>query len=160
MVQDILINEFREFIGVERCVRLPKKRRGYRHGYYWCYLTTRVSRSRVMVPRDRDGDFSTELFKRYQRHDKALVLALVESYLGGVSARKVSRLNVRLCGKLFLPQHLFPSSELMHQILYLIKFAALKNFRQCYNKEYYLPKPKFDRLSLVFEKELEMIRYV
>jgi transposase-like protein len=30
------------------------------------------------VPRDREGRFRTELFGRYQRSEKALVLALME----------------------------------------------------------------------------------
>jgi transposase-like protein len=31
------------------------------------------------VPQDREGTFSTRLFSRYQRNEKALVLALMES---------------------------------------------------------------------------------
>jgi hypothetical protein len=31
-----------------------------------------------MVPQDREGTFSTPVFSRYQRNEKALVLALVE----------------------------------------------------------------------------------
>jgi transposase-like protein len=38
------------------------------------------------------------LFERYQRSEKALVLALQESYLQGVSTRKVRRITEKLCG--------------------------------------------------------------
>jgi transposase-like protein len=31
----------------------------------------------LMVPKDRDGEFQTELFERYQRSEKALVLAML-----------------------------------------------------------------------------------
>ncbi len=34
-----------------------------------------------MVPKDREGEFQTELFKRYQRSEKALVLAMVQMYV-------------------------------------------------------------------------------
>lgn len=50
------------------------------------------------MPRDREGKFSTQLFERYQRSEKALVLALQESYLQGVSTRKVKRIMEKLCG--------------------------------------------------------------
>ena len=46
---------------------------------------TRVGRLWLRVPRDREGKFSTELFERYKRSEKALVLALQESFLQGVS---------------------------------------------------------------------------
>ena len=39
-----------------------------------------------------------ELFARYQRSEKALVLALQEAYLQGVSTRKVKKLTEPLCG--------------------------------------------------------------
>ena len=51
-----------------------------------------------MVPQDREGRFRTELFQRYQRSEKALVLALVQMYLEGVSTRKVQRITEQLCG--------------------------------------------------------------
>jgi len=51
-----------------------------------------------MVPKDRDGEFQTELFERYQRSEKALVLAMLEMYVGGVSTRKVSAITEALCG--------------------------------------------------------------
>jgi transposase-like protein len=54
-----------------------------------------------MVPQDRDGTFSTKLFARYQRTEKALVLALMEMYVVGVSTRKVARVTEELCGTTF-----------------------------------------------------------
>lgn len=50
---------------------------------------TRVGVLELRVPQDRAGRFSTELFERYQRSEKALVSALVEMYVQGVSTRKV-----------------------------------------------------------------------
>ncbi len=52
----------------------------------------------MRVPRDRDGRFSTELFESYQRSEKALLLALLESWVCGVSTRKVKRITEDLCG--------------------------------------------------------------
>ena len=50
-----------------------------------------------MVPKDRDGPFQPGLFERYQRKGKALVLALVEMDVQGVSTRKVKAITEQLC---------------------------------------------------------------
>ncbi len=55
----------------------------------------------LLVPQDRDGTFSTRLFSRYQRNEKALVLALMEMYVEGVSTRKVKDITEALCGTSF-----------------------------------------------------------
>ena len=47
-------------------------------------LRTRVGTLSLRVPQDREGTFSTRLFCRYQRNEKALVLALMEMYVEGV----------------------------------------------------------------------------
>ena len=62
----------------------------------------------LRVPRDRDGRFSTELFERYQRSEKALVSALAEMYVQGVSTRKVKAITEELCG------HSFSASAISH----------------------------------------------
>ena len=53
------------------------------------------------MPRDRSGEFSTALFERFQRSEKALVSALVEMYVQGVSTRKVKAITEELCGHSF-----------------------------------------------------------
>jgi transposase-like protein len=53
------------------------------------------------VPQDRAGPFSTELFERYQRSERALVAALAEMYVQGVSTRKVKAITEELCGHSF-----------------------------------------------------------
>jgi transposase-like protein len=55
----------------------------------------------LRVPQDRAGRFSTELFERYQRSEKALVGALAEMYVQGVSTRKVKAVTEALCGHEF-----------------------------------------------------------
>jgi putative transposase len=76
-------------------------RLGYRAGHYPRTLVTRVGKLELRVPRDRDGRFSTELFERYQRSEKALVSALAEMYVQGVSTRKVKAITEELCGHSF-----------------------------------------------------------
>jgi putative transposase len=99
-VQDVLEAEMTEALGAGKGERTAG-RLGYRSGYYARGLVTRVGTLELRVPQDRDGRFSTELFERYQRSEKALVAALAEMYVQGVSTRKVKAVTEELCGHEF-----------------------------------------------------------
>src|SRR5690606_32901038 len=77
------------------------ERAGYRNGYRDREMKTRVGTLELRVPRVRSGSFSTELFDRYQRSEQALILALMEMVINGVSTRKVRRITEELCGTSF-----------------------------------------------------------
>ena len=85
-LQEVLEAEMTEALGAASSERV-EGRLGYRSGYYGRSLVTRVGKLELRVPRDREGRFSTELFERYQRSEKALVSALAEMYVQGVSTR-------------------------------------------------------------------------
>ncbi|WP_258096360.1 transposase [Salinibacter sp. 10B] len=68
------------------------------------WLTTRIGQLKLEVPRDRDGTFRTELFERYQRSEKALVTALMQMVIQGVSTRRVKKIITELCGREFSRQ--------------------------------------------------------
>jgi putative transposase len=55
-----------------------EKRTGHRNGHKPRTLRTRVGTLNLLVPQNREGTFSTRLFARYQRNEKALCLALME----------------------------------------------------------------------------------
>jgi putative transposase len=74
---------------------------GYRNGFRTRMLRTRVGTIELSVPMDRDGSFQTELFRRMERNEQALVLSLMEMYLEGVSTRKVRDVTEKLCGVSF-----------------------------------------------------------
>jgi len=96
-VQQVLEAEMTSFLGAESYQR-NDIRRGWRNGFKPRTLKTRVGELELMVPKDRDGQFQTELFERYQRSEKALVLALLQMYIEGVSTRKVTAITEALCG--------------------------------------------------------------
>lgn len=96
-LQGILEQEFANQIGASHYER-TEERKGYRNGSYSRQVKTRVGSVELVVPRDRDGEFSTELFERYQRSEKALTMTLIEMYLQGVSTRKVGNIVEELCG--------------------------------------------------------------
>lgn len=97
VVQEILEAEMDECLQAGKHERTAE-RLGYRSGYYERSLVTRVGRVELRVPQDRDGRFSTAVFERYQRSEKALVSAMVEMYVQGVSTRKVAAITEELCG--------------------------------------------------------------
>jgi putative transposase len=99
-LQTLLEEELTTHLGAERYERTDG-RRGYRNGHKPRTLTTRVGTLELLVPQDRDGTFSTELFSRYQRTEQALVLSLMEMYIQGVSTRKVAAITEQLCGTRF-----------------------------------------------------------
>jgi len=99
-LQEVLEGEMTEFLGAEPGER-TESRSGYRAGYYGRSLVTRIGKLELRVPRDRSGEFSTALFERYARSEKALVAALAEMYVQGVSTRKVKAITEELCGHSF-----------------------------------------------------------
>src|ERR671910_1407758 len=142
VLQELLEAEMTEALGAEKGERTPQ-RLGHRSGYYGRTLVTRVGKLELRVPQDRHGRFSTELFERYQRSEKALVAALAEMYVQGVSTRKVKAITEELCGHSFsasaiseinvrLDQGLaqFAGRRLDEACLYLIVDARYERVRE------------------------------
>jgi transposase-like protein len=98
LIEAALEAEMTEAIGAAKGER-SETRLSYRSGYYSRSLITRVGTLELRVPQDRMGRFSTELFERYQRSEKALVGTLAEMYVQGVSTRKVKAVTEALCGQ-------------------------------------------------------------
>lgn len=96
-IQQVLEEELTAFLNAEPYCR-TEERCGYRNGYKPRVLKTRVGRLELMVPKDREGRFQTELFEKYQRSEKSLMLAIAEMYVQGVSTRKVKKITEELCG--------------------------------------------------------------
>jgi len=100
LLQAALEAEMTEAVGAAKGER-TETRLAYRSGYYGRSLITRVGTLELRVPQDRLGRFSTEMFERYQRSEKALVGSLAEMYVQGVSTRKVKAVTEALCGHSF-----------------------------------------------------------
>jgi len=100
VLQEVLEAEMEDTLNAVKGER-SEGRLGYRSGYYQRKLVTRVGTIELRVPQDRQGRFSTEVFERYSRSEKALVSALSEMYVQGVSTRKVRAVTEELCGHEF-----------------------------------------------------------
>ena len=97
VLNQVLEAQMTEHIGAGRHER-SEARQAYRNGHRLRRLYSRVGPLSLRVPQSRDGGFSTEIFRRYQRSEQALVLALMEMVINGVSTRKVTAITEELCG--------------------------------------------------------------
>lgn len=95
--QQILEAEIAQHLNADPYER-TQGRQGHRNGYKTRSLKTRMGELNLSVPQARDGSFSTQLFARYQRSEKALCLALMETVIQGVSTRKIEKITQSLCG--------------------------------------------------------------
>lgn len=96
--QEILEEEIERHVNAAKYER-SENRNGHRNGYKDRSLITRVGKLELRVPQTRDGSFSTSIFEKYQRSEKAFVLSLLEMYVNGISTRKVKKITEQLCGE-------------------------------------------------------------
>jgi putative transposase len=87
-LNDVMNEEVAQQAGVPRYAR-SSSRRAHRNGYRSRSLKTRFGELSLLKPQLREIPFETKVFERYSRTEKALVNAIIESYLQGVSTRNV-----------------------------------------------------------------------
>ena len=75
-----------------------KDRRGYANGYKPKTINTRVGKVTFAIPQVREGNFYPQALEKGVRSERALLLALAEMYVQGVSTRKVAAITEQLCG--------------------------------------------------------------
>jgi putative transposase len=73
-----------------------ESRKAHRNGYKDRSLKTRLGELKLKKPQFREISFETKVFDRYSRVEKALINAVIESYLQGVSTRRVQDIVSRL----------------------------------------------------------------
>ncbi len=75
------------------------QRLGYANGYKDKALDTRLDRLQLSIPQVRgDVPFYPSALERGLRSERALLLAMAEMYIKGVSTRKVQAVLQKLCG--------------------------------------------------------------
>jgi putative transposase len=75
-----------------------KEREGHANGYKPKTVHTRVGSITFSIPQVREGGFYPEALERGLRSERALLLAIAEMYVQGVSTRKVKAVTEQLCG--------------------------------------------------------------
>lgn len=102
MVRSVLEEEVAGFLGADPYERAPGRRRGHRNGTKPRTMRTAVGELSFDVPQVRPAPgrepFRTQVFERYQRSDKALLAAMQEMVVRGVSTREVSAVMEEMGG--------------------------------------------------------------
>jgi len=74
------------------------ERIGYANGYKDKAMKTRLGTLPLKVPQTRDSEFYPQSLERGLRSERALLLAIAEMYVQGVSTRRVKKIVEELCG--------------------------------------------------------------
>jgi transposase-like protein len=75
-----------------------EERTGHANGYKPKTVHTRMGDITFAIPQVREGGFYPEALEKGLRSERALLLALAEMYVQGVSTRKVKAVTEKLCG--------------------------------------------------------------
>lgn len=98
IIQRVMHAEAQEHLNAEPHER-NEARRGYRNGSKPRTLKTRVGELELQVPQVRGCEpYHPSLFNRWQRSERALLVACGEMYFQGVSTRNVRQVLEAMCG--------------------------------------------------------------
>ena len=98
LIEQVMCEELEQCIGASWGECTPR-RRGYRNGSYTRDLVTPTGRiADLKVPRDREGEFHTQAFERYNRNAPEVAEALTQMFVSGVSTHKVGEVAEKLMG--------------------------------------------------------------
>lgn len=98
LIEQVMREELEQCIGALWGECTPN-RRGYRNGSYTRDLVTPTGRIEDLnVPRDRDGEFHTQIFERYNRYEPQVAEVLTQMFVSGTSTHKVGKVVEKLMG--------------------------------------------------------------
>jgi putative transposase len=98
LIEEVMREELEQCLGAAWGECTPE-RKGYRNGSYTRDLVTKTGRiENLSVPRDREGQFHTQVFERYGRYEPEVAEALTEMFVSGTSTHKVGKVAETLTG--------------------------------------------------------------
>jgi putative transposase len=98
VIEEVMREELKQFLGAAWGESTPE-RKGYRNGTYTRDLATSSGPIEDLeVPRDREGEFHTQVFDRYQRYEPQVAKGLTQMFVAGVSTQKVGEVAQTLMG--------------------------------------------------------------
>src|SRR6266480_2408973 len=98
LIEQVMREELEQCIGASWGECTPT-RRGYRNGSYTRDLVTPAGRIEdLKVPRDREGEFHSQVFERYKRDVPEVAEALTQMFVNGGSTHKVGEVAQTLMG--------------------------------------------------------------
>lgn len=108
--------ERQKHIGVGPYQR-SEKRQGHSNGYKPKTVNTRIAPITFDIPQVREGGFYPQTLEKGLRSERALMLALAEMYVQGVSTRKVAAITEQLCGTGVSATQVSRANALLDEIL-------------------------------------------
>ena len=93
------------------------ERKGHANGYKPKTVRTRIGEITFAVPQVREGGFYPSALEKGLRSERALVAALAEMYVQGVSTRKVKSITEELCGVEFSAMQVSRATAQLDQAL-------------------------------------------
>jgi putative transposase len=103
--------ELSHFLGRERYKRCEGKS-NHRNGSYGRHFTLKgIGDVGLRVPRDRKGEYRTEIIPRSKQYEDALRHDLCAMFLAGVSTRTLSAMSQRLIGRKISPTEVSKASK-------------------------------------------------
>ena len=97
LLNTAMVAERSDYLGAAPYER-SAQRIGYANGYKDKHLKTRLGTLPLKVPQTREGEFYPQSLERGLRSERALLLAIAEMYVQGVSTRRVKKIVEELCG--------------------------------------------------------------
>lgn len=99
LLSQVMGEEVTAHVGAEPHERKVSGRRGYRNGNKSRSLKTRVGELNLSVPQTRNCEpYHPSMFAKWQRSERALLVACAEMYFQGVSTRRVQGVLEEMCG--------------------------------------------------------------
>jgi putative transposase len=107
----LMNSELTEFLGRERYERCDGES-NHRNGSYPRHFTLKgIGEVGVRVPRDRKGEFNTQVIPRSKQYEDTLREDLCAMFLAGVSTRTLSLMSERLIGRSLSPTEVSEASK-------------------------------------------------
>jgi transposase-like protein len=93
------------------------ERQGHANGFKPKTVSTRIAPITFDIPQVREGGFYPQALEKGLRSERALMLALAEMYVQGVSTRKVAAITERLCGSEVSSAQVSRAAALLDEVL-------------------------------------------
>lgn len=94
-----------------------EERKGHANGFKPKTVKTRLGEITFAIPQVREGGFYPSALEKGMRSERALVIALAEMYVQGVSTRKVKAITEELCGVEITPMQVSRAAARLDTVL-------------------------------------------
>ena len=110
-MSELMDVELTDFLGRDRYERVEGKCNHRNGSYARKYTLKGIGKVSVRVPRDRNGEFETQVIPRSRQYEGALREDICVMFLSGVSTRTLSLISEKLIGRMISPSEVSKASK-------------------------------------------------